>query len=148
MQGTITVNSAIAWNHPMHIEDSNGNIVQSNIVRSPLDARGSTERMIWTTTYLQNGTTYYYQCGNHGQMRGIIDIVNTGAQAPGGHRDNTCQQGSPNREIRCVNPRPTTGYVSGWKQSTLNGRRRTDREDNNANQNRQLYPRVNGFYKP
>jgi hypothetical protein len=81
-------------------------------------------------------------------MRGIIDIVNTGAQAPGGHRDNTCQQGSPNREIRCVNPRPTTGYVSGWKQSTLNGRRRTDREDDYANQNRQLYPRVNGFYKP
>jgi plastocyanin len=148
MQGTITINAERPWNHPMHIEDSNGNIVQSNIVRSPLDARGSTERMIWTTSYLQNGTTYYYQCGNHGQMRGIIDIVNTGAQAPGGHRDNTCQQGSPNREIRCVNPRPTTGYVSGWKQSTLNGRRRTDREDDYANQNRQLYPRVNGFYKP
>ena len=148
MQGTITINAERPWNHPMHIEDSNGNIVQSNIVRSPLDARGSTERMIWTTSYLQNGTTYYYQCGNHGQMRGIIDIVNTGAQAPGGHRDNTCQQGSPNREIRCVNPRPTTGYVSGWKQSTLNGRRRTDREDEYANQNRQLYPRVNGFYKP
>ena len=148
MQGTITINAERPWNHPMHIEDSNGNIVQSNIVRSPLDARGSTERMIWTTSYLQNGTTYYYQCGNHGQMRGIIDIVNTGAQAPGGHRDNTCQQGSPNREIQCVNPRPTSGYVSGWKQSTLNGRRRTDREDEYANQNRQLYPRVNGFYKP
>lgn len=148
MQGTITINSGPAWNHPMHIEDSNGVMVSSNIQNMPLNARGASNRMIWTTTYLQNGTTYYYQCGNHGQMRGIIDIVNTGAQAPGGHRDNTCQQGSPNREIRCVNPRPTTGYISGWKQSTLNGRRRTDREDDYANQNRQLYPRVNGFYKP
>ena len=41
-----------------------------------------------------------------------------------------------------------SGYVSGFKQSTLNGRRRTDREDNNVNQNRQLYPRTNGFYQP
>ena len=148
MQGTIIVNSALTWNHPMYIEDANGVAVSSNIQNMPLNARGPSNRMIWTTTYLQNGTTYYYQCGNHGQMRGIIDIVNTGAQAPGGHRDNTCQQGSPNREIRCVNPRPTSGYVSGWKQSTLNGRRRTDREDEYANQTRQLYPRVNGFYKP
>ena len=148
MQGTITVNAAQPWTHPMYIEDSNGVTVSSNIQNMPLNGRGVSNRMIWTTTYLQNGTTYYYQCGNHGQMRGIIDIVNTGAQAPGGHRDNTCQQGSPNREIQCVNPRPTSGYVSGWKQSTLNGRRRTDREDEYANQNRQLYPRVNGFYKP
>ena len=148
MQGTITVNAAQTWTHPMYIEDANGVAVSSNIQNMPLNARGPSNRMIWTTTYLQNGTTYYYQCGNHGQMRGIIDIVNTGAQAPGGHRDNTCQQGSPNREIRCVNPRPTSGYVSGWKQSTLNGRRRTDREDEYANQTRQLYPRVNGFYKP
>lgn len=148
MQGTITVNAAQAWTHPMYIEDSNGVAVSSNIQNMPLNGRGVSNRMIWTTTYLQNGTTYYYQCGNHGQMRGIIDIVNTGAQAPGGHRDNTCQQGSPNREIRCVNPRPTSGYVSGWKQSTLNGRRRTDREDEYNNQTRQLYPRVNGFYKP
>jgi plastocyanin len=148
MQGTITVNAAQAWTHPMYIEDSNGVAVSSNIQNMPLNGRGVSNRMIWTTTYLQNGTTYYYQCGNHGQMRGTIDIVNTGAQAPGGHRDNTCQQGSPNREIRCVNPRPTSGYVSGWKQSTLNGRRRTDREDEYNNQTRQLYPRVNGFYKP
>ena len=148
MQGTITVNAAQTWTHPMYIEDSNGVTVSSNIQNMPLNGRGASNRMIWTTTYLQNGTTYYYQCGNHSQMRGIIDIVNTGAQAPGGHRDNTCQQGSPNREIQCVNPRPTSGYVSGWKQSTLNGRRRTDREDEYANQNRQLYPRVNGFYKP
>jgi plastocyanin len=148
MQGTITVNAAQTWTHPMYIEDSNGVAVSSNIQNMPLNGRGVSNRMIWTTTYLQNGTTYYYQCGNHGQMRGIIDIVNTGAQAPGGHRDNTCQQGSPNREIRCVNPRPTSGYVSGWKQSTLNGRRRTDREDEYNNQTRQLYPRVNGFYKP
>ena len=148
MQGTITVNAAQTWTHPMYIEDANGVAVSSNIQNMPLNARGPSNRMIWTTTYLQNGTTYYYQCGNHGQMRGIIDIVNTGAQAPGGHRDNTCQQGSPNREIQCVNPRPTSGYVSGWKQSTLNGRRRTDREDEYANQTRQLYPRVNGFYKP
>ena len=148
MQGTITVQSTPIWNHPMYIEDSNGVTVSSNIQNMPLNGRGTSNKMIWTTTYLQNGTTYYYQCGIHGQMRGAINILNTGAQAPGGHRDNTCQQGSPNREIQCVNPRPTSGYVSGWKQSTLNGRRRTDREDEYANQNRQLYPRVNGFYKP
>jgi len=65
----------------------------------------------------------------------------------GGFDDVTCLKESPNREVFCNNPRPISGYVSGWKQSTLNGRRRTDREDNNNFLTRQVYPRVNGFYK-
>ena len=81
-------------------------------------------------------------------MEGSIVInaaSNIGQQ--GGYDDYTCSKGSPNREVFCSNPRQTTGYISGFKQSTLNSRRLTDREDNNANQNRQLYPRVNGLYK-
>jgi hypothetical protein len=81
-------------------------------------------------------------------MEGSIVInaaSNIGQQ--GGYDDGTCSKGSPNREVFCNNPRSTTGYISGFKQSTLNGRRTTDREDNNLNYNRQIYPRVNGLYK-
>ena len=148
MQGTIQVTAAPAWNHPMYIRDANGNnVTTGTITNMPLTGRGWDNAMSWTTDQNHINQTFYYECGNHSQMRGQIVVNNAAYQTPGGHDDNTCQQGSPNSEIRCKNTRPETGYISGFKQSTLNNRRRTDREDNNVNANRQLYPRVNGLYK-
>ena len=148
MQGTIQVTAAPAWNHPMYIRDANGNnVTTGTITNMPLNGRGSANAMSWTTDQNHINQTFYYECGNHSQMRGQIVVNNAAYQTPGGHDDSTCQQGSPNSEIRCKNTRPETGYISGFKQSTLNNRRRTDREDNNVNANRQLYPRVNGLYK-
>ena len=148
MQGTIQLNAAPAWNHPMYIRDANGNnVTTGTITNMPLTGRGWDNAMSWTTDQNHINQTFYYECGNHSQMRGQIVVNNAAYQTPGGHDDNTCQQGSPNSEIRCKNTRPETGYISGFKQSTLNKRRRTDREDNNVNANRQLYPRVNAHYK-
>ena len=145
MQGTINLTAAASWTHPLYIRDSSGNNIPG--VTGQGFANNATQ-VIWTPGSTYSGQTVKYQCGNHSNMEGSIVInaaSNIGQQ--GGYDDYTCSKGSPNREVFCSNPRQTTGYISGFKQSTLNSRRRTDREDNNANQNRQLYPRVNGLYK-
>jgi plastocyanin len=144
MQGTINLTAA-TWTHPLYIRDSSGNNIPG--VTGQGFANNATQ-VIWTPGSAYSGQTVKYQCGNHSNMEGSIVInaaSNIGQQ--GGYDDVTCSQGSPNREVFCNNPRPITGYISGFKQSTLNGRRTTDREDNNLNYNRQIYPRVNGLYK-
>jgi len=152
---TITINhndtlniilpAGAVWNHPLYIRDSNGNNIPGVIGQG--FANNATQ-VTWTPGVLYAGQTVKYQCGNHSAMEGsIIVLIGNALGQQGGFDDVTCSKESPNREVFCNNPRPTSGYVSGWKQSTLNGRRRTDREDNNVNQNRQVYPRVNGFYK-
>ena len=152
MQGDIVVHPRGTYtDHPLFIKDSNGNNV-SNVINNGHNG-GTVE---WTPGLSAVGNLEYvdytYQCGNHSSMQGTIRVRNpwwnTNINKPGNYDDVMGQVGSPNREVFCTNTRPTSGYVSGFKQSTLNGRRRTDREDNNANQNRQLYPRVNGFYQP
>jgi plastocyanin len=145
MQGTINLTAGASWTHPLYIRDSSGNNIPG--VTGQGFANNATQ-VIWTPGSTYSGQTVKYQCGSHSNMEGSIVInavSNIGQQ--GGYDDYTCSKGSPNREVFCSNPRPTTGYISGFKQSTLNGRRTTDREDNNLNYNRQLYPRVNGLYK-
>lgn len=145
MQGTINLTAGSGWSHPLYIRDSNGNNIPG--VTGQGFANNATQ-VVWTPGSTYSGQTVKYQCGNHSNMEGSIVInaaSNIGQQ--GGYDDYTCSKGSPNREVFCSNPRPTTGYISGFKQSTLNGRRTTDREDNNLNYNRQIYPRVNGLYK-
>lgn len=145
MQGTINLSNPSPYVHPLFIREANGNNISSVIDNG--FANGATQ-VRWTPGNAYAGQTVIYQCGNHGSMKGNI-VVNAGGNVgqQGGFDDQTCSKESPNREVFCNNPRPINGYVSGWKQSTLNGRRRTDREDNNANQDRQVYPRVNGFYR-
>ena len=152
MQGDIVVHPRGTFNnHPLYIVDSNSTQV-SNVINQGYSA-GPVE---WTPGFSAVGNSqsvdYVYICGNHSSMQGIIRVLNpwwnTNIGKPGSYDDVMGQKNSPNREIFCINSRPTEGYVSGFKQSTLNGRRRTDREDNNVNQNRQLYPRTNGFYQP
>ena len=151
MQGDIVVHPRGTYaDHPIWIRYTNGTNVP-NVLNNGHNG-GVTE---WTPGTPANPSLEYvdytYQCGNHSSMKGVIRVLNpwwnTNVGKEGGHDDPKCQQGSPNREVFCNNPRPTEGYISGWKQATLNGRRRTTREDNNANQNRQLYPRTNGFYR-
>lgn len=145
MQGIINLTAGASWTHPLYIRDSSGNNIPG--VTGQGFANNATQ-VIWTPGSAYSGQTVKYQCGNHSNMEGSIVInaaSNIGQQ--GGYDDGTCSKGSPNREVFCNNPRSTTGYISGFKQSTLNGRRTTDREDNNLNYNRQIYPRVNGLYK-
>ena len=83
----------------------------------PLNGRGSANAMSWTTDQNHINQTFYYECGNHSQMREIV-VNNAAYQTPGGHDDSTCQQSSPNSEIRCKNTRPEPGYISGFKLSS------------------------------
>jgi plastocyanin len=151
MQGDIIVHTRGALtSHPLYIRDSNGNNV-AEVINNGFSSGHIEWTPGWSAGENVEYVDYTYQCGNHPSMQGTIRVENPWFDSkvgkPGGYDDIRCQQGSPNREIFCNNTRPTTGYISGFKQSTLNGRRRTDREDNNLNQNRQLFPRVNGFYQ-
>ena len=51
---------------------------------------------------------------------------------------------SSTREIRAINPRPTTGLIDGWYKETLKGHRRPSTSFQNA----QMYPRTNTYYRP
>ena len=88
----------------------------------------------WDTTGVTPGT-YYYQCTVHSSMNGQINVQSSdqGSQA-----DNTCQQGSPNLELRAVNERQDV-IDSGGFVDHLNFTRRFEKSN-------QLYPRRKSIF--
>lgn len=145
MRGEIIVHAVgTYWNHPMEIRSgsSTGSLVPG------VTNNGSLTGVISWNPSAGDAGTYYYVCGNHGAMWGelIVDPFPGVIGQQGNFLDETCSKRSPNREVFCDNPRPETGYISGWKMQTLNGRRRTDAQDQFID--RQIYPRVNSLYTP
>lgn len=144
MSGDIVIHPAgTYYDHPLYIKtvqgSGTGNQVSGATNQGAL--KGSVE---WTPT---TAGTYYYQCGNHSAMYGeIVIIAKPGSLGQAGNLDdNSCQQGSPNREIFCDNPRNKSVWKGGWKKDTLNGRRKTEPRDNG---NRQIFPRTNTYFRP
>lgn len=89
------------------------------------------------------GTYYYVSNVNNTMFGEFVVNARAGLLGQAGNKlDNSCQQGSPNREVFCDNPRNKSSWKGGWKKDTLNSRRLTDPVDTG---DRQLYPRPNTF---
>jgi len=127
---TITFNINNLGSHPFEIRSALGGPAVPGVVNN-----GATNGLIeWDTTGVTPGT-YYYQCTVHSSMNGQINVQSSdqGSQA-----DNTCQQGSPNLELRAVNERQDV-IDSGGFVDHLNFTRRFEKSN-------QLYPRRKSIF--
>ncbi len=135
--------------HPFLIKTVQG-IGSSDLVSGVVGQGSETQFVEWTPSKDQIGT-FYYQCEHHNQMYGVIKVspwsgTLADPTASGGHANNGLYFAGPNLELRVDNPRPTSGHIDGWYQSTLKGHRRDDEVERLGSV--QLYPRVNSYYRP
>jgi len=119
---TISFNLDIGASHPFNIRVSNGgsnydtgltHIANDGTVSTGSSAQGKvTGKLFWKVPYSLAGSTYVYQCSNHGSMVGDIVIqrpVSTITTA--NVAENTNLYFTAARALSAVNPRLTTANV-------------------------------------
>ena len=160
--GTINVvNKGSIYNHPLYIVTQAGSTGGTNlwtgsgVNNGDVWYQGETHsliqgayRFIWfTTQYNQGGQTIYYQCGNHANMYGEINIAQPpgNINAPGNWGDSTRRGGSPDAILSSTNPRDISKMIGAWNISN-NGRRFSHSTDLNTLQTVQNFPRTNTLF--
>ena len=134
--------------HPLWIKTvagtGTGNAVSNPAATNNGTTGGSTSTLItWTPTV---AGTYYGQCEAHAAMVFEIKVLTPSnvVNDASGFMNPYCQKGSDNTSLISTNPRKASGYLSGWYQQTLRGRRNLDL----PYENRQIYPRNNNYHRP
>ena len=146
MGGQIIVHAAgTYYNHPLYIKSVQGAGTANQVAN--VTGQGSISilnKVEWTPPSGSAGT-YYYQCSLHDAMYGQIVVqAPTGALGQAGnHGDSSCQQGSPNRYILGVNPRPTSGQMGTWYHNLKGNRVATPKPTTSG----QLFPRTNNYHR-
>ena len=146
MGGQIVVHAAgTYYNHPLYIKSVQGGGTSNQVANVTNQGSNSVHNSVSWTPPNGSAGTYYYQCSLHTAMYGEI-IVQAPAGAlgqAGNHGDDTCQQGSPNRVILGVNPRPTSGQMGTWYHN-LKGNRLTTPKPTTSGV---VFPRTNNYHR-
>ena len=140
MGGQIVVHAAgTYYNHPLYIKTQQGSGTSNQVTGAINQGSNRAEDVVeWQPTA---AGTYYYQCALHSGMNGqIVVTAQPGVLGQNGNfSDPTCQKDSPNRYIRAVNSRRTSGFISDVKGSRVT--------EPKAGTSRQLFPRPRTYHE-
>ena len=140
---TINFNlSGVSGIHPFRVRQTpNGSDVNNPTI--PNQGATGTTTVSWTPT---TAGTYYYQCGVHASMLGVIQVEDFTSPPPGTFVDDSCSAGTANNTIEYKFTR--WQGTADWSGGGISGVADDFKGRRKLNQNSLAFPRRNTLFQP